>query len=162
MPQVEAVNHRKVAVAMSELRLDVCRGAAHRLKNNAVAPGGHEMPTGITRRRAGTGTDDQVEANATTVGDSGSVSARNEAHSDPVDITVMVLSAIDGREDIAQMTRRLATNATAATSEGDRGVRPGSKVNEQLVGAHLDGNDVYSMCSVFEYTSLVHSHSCSR
>jgi hypothetical protein len=73
----------------------------------------------------------------------GAVDSAGGAEAKPkVDTTVTVLSAMDGREDIAQMARRLAADVAALSREPEVGQRgQGSpKVDEELVSAQLRGN----------------------
>ena len=129
------MNRRKVVAAIPSVRFDVCRGQG--VVNTDAAE--HELQTGAaTRRRGGKRMHNQLGAHA-----AGAVDSAGGAEAKPkVDTTVTVLSAMDGREDIAQMARRLAADVAALSREPEVGQREqGSpKVDEELVSAQLRGN----------------------
>ena len=130
------MNRRKVVAEMPSVRFDVCRGSGLPAKENAVAVGHTIQTRAVTRRRGGKRAHNQRDE-----ADAAGLSGANEAGTN-VDTTVMVLSAIDGREDMAQLTRRLAANVVAATGAPQRR-QTVSKVDEELVSAQLRGNPTF-------------------
>jgi undecaprenyl pyrophosphate synthase len=138
------MDRRKIVAEMQSVRFDVCRGPGAPAREKVVAVG-YEMQTGAaTRRRGGKRVHGQLkEAEPAGVGDSAGALAANEARAH-VDTTVTVLSAMDGREDIAQMTRRLAADvAVGSAALGALEVEKGaSKIDEELVSAQLRGNPI--------------------
>lgn len=149
------MTHQQVMAAIECMRLDVCCAPSAYAQNTTVSVG-RDTHTG-----AGTS---RFAARRRVAGDPAGGSAGHEARV-KADTTVTVLSAVNGREDVAQMTRRLAADAVAAARApgvSEEGRREETAVDEDLLSAQLAGGSLPLCVRACVVRTTTSSSSCLR
>lgn len=129
------MDRRKAAAAMPSARVDVCTGpGGHAQHNDSI--GRERQPR---QRASDSSNPSENNAASTNVGGAAGT-LRASPGTAQGDVAVTVLSAVDGREDVAQLTRRLAADATAPKGENSK--HPSVELDEDFVTAQLRGNAI--------------------